>query len=451
MSAVTETTQTSLPDHAEMQNLIGDMLAMAKKQGADAAEAAVSAESGLCVTVRMGDVETIEYNRDKGLGLTVYFGQHKGAASTTDFSPAALKRTVEAACAIARHTAEDPCAGLAPADRMATDIPDLDLCYPWAVSAEQAIDLARECEAKALEYDKRINNSEGGTVSSHEGSRVYGNTHGFMGGYPSTYHSASCAVIAEQDGLMERDYWYDSKRRQSELMSMADIGRLAAERTVSRLNPRQLSTMKTPVLYSAEVAASLLGHFTGAVRGSSLYRKSSFLLDKLGEQIFPDWLHIHEQPHLLTALGSAPFDNEGVATSARDLVSSGVLQAYVLDNYSACKLGMQTTGNAGGVRNLTVDTSDKDFEGMLRELDTGLLVTEMMGSSVNNVTGDYSRGAAGFWVEKGEIAYPVAEITVAGNLLDMYKNIVSIGNDIDSRRSTRTGSILISEMTVAGE
>lgn len=451
MSAVTETTQTNLPDQGEMQNLISDVLAVARTQGADMAEASVSAESGLCVTVRMGEVETVEFNRDKGLGITVYFGKHKGSASTTDFSVVALKRTVEAACAIAKHTAEDPCTGLAPEERMAKDIPNLDLCHPWAIDAEQAIELARECEATALEYDKRINNSEGGTLSSHEGSRVYGNTHGFLGGYPSTYHSASCAVIAEQDGMMERDYWYDSKRCQKDLMSMAEIGRLAAKRTVERLQPRQLNTMKTPVLYSAEVAASLLGHFVGAVRGSSLYRKSSFLLDKLGEQVFPDWVHIHEQPHLPGALGSAPFDNEGVVTSARDLVSDGILQGYVLDSYSACKLGMQTTGNAGGVRNLTVDTSDKDFNAMLKELDKGLLVTEMMGSSVNNVTGDYSRGAAGFWVEGGEIVYPVAEITVAGNLLDMYQNIVEIGNDIDTRRSTRTGSILIGEMTVAGE
>lgn len=451
MSAVTETTQTNLPDQSEMEGLIDGVLTLARKRGAVAAEAAVSAESGLSVTVRMGEVETVEFNRDKGLGITVYFGKRKGSASTTDFSPAALQRTVEAACEIARHTAEDPCAGLAPAERMATQIPDLDLCHPWIIDAGQAIELARECEATALEYDKRIVNSEGGSLSSHEGSRVYGNSHGFLAGYPSTHHSASCAVIAGQDGAMERDYWYDSKRRHQELLSMAEIGRMAGERTVARLNARQLSTMKTPVLYSADVAGSLLGHFVGAVRGSSLYRKSSFLLDKLGEQIFPAWMRLYEQPHILTALGSAPFDSEGVATTARDLITDGVLQGYVLDSYSACKLGMQTTGNAGGVRNLTAQTSDRDFNAMLKELDTGLLVTEMMGSSVNNVTGDYSRGAAGFWVEGGELAYPVAEITIAGNLLDMYKNIVAIGNDVDTRRSTRTGSILISEMTVAGE
>jgi PmbA protein len=443
--------QTNLPDQSTLENLIAEVLDTSRAQGADAAEAAVSAESGLCVTVRMGEVETIEYNRDKGLGITVYMGGRKGSASTTDFTPSALQRTVQAACDLARYTAEDPCAGLAPAERMATSFPDLELCHPWSLGAEQAVELARECEAVALAEDSRINNSEGGSVSSHESCRVYGNTHGFLGGKSSTYHSASCAVIAEQDGAMERDYWYDASREPDKLMTMDEIGRQAARRTVSRLGARKLSTRKVPVIYSAEVAVSLLGHFVGAVRGANLYRKSSFLLDKLGEQVFPEWLRIHEQPLLKRALGSDSFDHEGVATRARDLVSGGVLQGYVLNQYAACRLGMQTTANAGGTHNLTIDTGDKDLAGLLNEMGTGLLITELMGSSVNMVTGNYSRGAAGFWVENGELAYPVAEITVAGNLAEMFKNIVTIGNDIDTRRSTRTGSILISEMTIAGE
>jgi PmbA protein len=447
----TGASETSLPDQQALEKLVGEVLEMARAQGADAAEAAVSAESGLSVTVRMGEVETIEFNRDKGLGITVYMSGRKGSASSTDFTPAALQRTVQAACDLARYTAEDPCAGLAPAERMASVFPDLELCHPWSLGAEQAVTLARECEAAALDYDARINNSEGGSVSSHESCRVYANTHGFVGGKTSTYHSASCAVIAEQDGAMERDYWYDVNREPGKLMAMADIGRQAAQRTVSRLGARQLSTRKVPVIYSADVAVSLLGHFVGAVRGANLYRKSSFLLDKLGEQIFPDWLRIHEQPLLKRALGSDAFDHEGVATQARDIVRDGVLQGYVLDQYAACRLGMQTTANAGGTHNLTVGTGDKDLPGLLAEMGTGLLVTELMGSSVNMVTGHYSRGAAGFWVENGELAYPVAEITVAGNLADMFRNIVSIGKDIDTRRSTRTGSILISEMTIAGE
>lgn len=447
----TSTRDSSLPDREALANLIADVLTLARKQGVTAAEAAVSAEAGLSVTVRMGEVETIEFNRDKGLGITVYQDGRKGSASTTDFSPAALQRTVQAACDLARHTAADPCAGLAPAERMATEFPDLELCHPWALDAERAVELARECEAAALEADPRINNSEGGSLSSHEACRVYGNTHGFIGSTATTYHSASCAVIAEQDGAMERDYWYDARREPGKLLAMTEIGRLAGERTVSRLGARQLTTRKVPVLYSAEVAVSLLGHFIGAVRGANLYRKSSFLLDRLGEQVFPDWLHLHEQPLLKRALGSAAFDNEGVATAPRDLVRDGVLQGYVLDHYSACRLGMQTTANAGGTHNLTVDTGTLDQVGLLAQMGTGLLVTELMGSSVNTVTGNYSRGAAGFWIENGQLAYPVAGVTVAGNLLDMFRNIVAIGCDIDSRRSTRTGSILLSEMTVAGE
>lgn len=444
--------QGGLPAKAELEQAISAALDDARARGASAAEAAITAENGYSVTVRLGEVETVENNRDNGMAITVYFGQRKGTASTTDTSPEAIRRTVEAACNIARYTAEDEYAGLADASLMARSFPDLDMTHPWAVDTAAAIELAREAEAAALSYDKRINNSEGGSVSSHTGMRIYGNTHGFLNGYGSSYHSASVAVIAEADGAMERDYWYSSVRNARDLEPMASIGRHAAERTVSRLGARQLSTRKVPVLYAAETAASLLGHFIGAARGSSLYRKASFLLDRLGDQVFAEGINIYEQPHLPGGLGSAPFDYEGVATlPRRDLILNGVLQGYVLDSYSGRRLDMPTTANAGGTHNLTIEPGTLDLEGLLRKMDTGLLVTELMGSSVNGISGDYSRGAAGFWVQGGEIQYPVAEITIAGNLNDMYKQILEVGNDVDLRRSTRTGSILVEEMTIAGE
>jgi len=445
------TIESDLPAQAELEKTITSALEKAKAAGASEAEAAISAETGFCVTARMGEVETVEHNRDNGLGITVYFGQRKGSASTTDTSEKGILSTVQAACDIARYTAEDKCAGPADKENLATKFLDLDMNHPWAIDTNAAIELAIECEAAALEYDKRINNSEGGTVSSHTGLRVYGNSHGFLSGYSSSYHSASCAVIAEDDAGMERDYWYSSSRQASALEDMTSIGNKAAERTLSRLGAQRLSTRKAPILFSADVAASLLGHFISAVRGSSLYRKASFMLDRIDEQVFAEHIRIHEQPHLLAALGSAPFDNEGVVTRPRNIVTGGVLQGYVLDSYSARRLGMQTTGNAGGVHNLTIEPGELDAQGLLKQMDTGLLVTELMGSAVNGVTGDYSRGAAGFWVEGGEIKYPVAEITIAGHLNDMYKNIVAVGNDVDLRRNTRTGSILLEEMTIAGE
>lgn len=435
---------------ADLSDLVGVILAEAKRQGASAAEAGVSAESGLSVTVRLGEVETVEHNRDKGLGVTVYFGQRKASASTSDFSREAVRETVAAACAIAKYTAEDPCAGLADAGLMAKDILDLDLHHPWDVTAERAIELAEECEEAAREVDKRITNSEGATVSSHAGYRVYGNSHGFVGAYPSSRHGVSCAVIADDGHGMQRDYWYTAARDSRDLEAVRGVGRRAGSRAVQRLGGRRLSTRQAPVLMVAEVAGGLFGNFIRAIRGESLYRKASFLLDQLGQAVFPQFIRIHEQPHLRKALGSSPFDGDGVATRARDLITEGVLQGYVLDSYSARKLGMQTTGNAGGVHNLTVDPGPLDFEGLLREMDTGLLVTEMMGMGVNIVTGDYSRGAAGFWVENGVAQYPVEEITVAGNMREMFKGILAVGNDVDIRGNTRTGSVLIEQMTIAG-
>jgi PmbA protein len=438
-------------DRKQLVSVVEMILSEAQRLGASAAEAGVSDESGLEVTVRMGEVETLEYHRDRGLGVTVYFGQRKASASTSDLSSAAIKSTVQAACDIARYTAEDDCAGLADKSLLATDIPDLDLFHPWDMDAERAIVIARECEDAARNFDKLITNTEGATVSSHSALRIYANSNGFVGGYPSSRHSMSCAVIGGAGEGMQRDYWYTVARDPSELQSARSVGERAAQRTIRRLNARRLSTRKAPVLFAADVAAGLLGHFVGAIRGGSLYRKASFLLDQLGKPVFAPHVHIHEQPHLHKALGSAPFDSEGVATQARDVVRDGILQGYVLDSYAARKLKMQTTGNAGGVHNLTLDSGGRDFDGLLADLGTGLLVTELMGHGVNNVTGDYSRGAAGFWVENGAIQYPVEEITIAGNLRDMYRNLVAVGTDIEIRGSIRTGSILLASMTIAGE
>ncbi len=434
----------------KLQELVQDLLKEARAQGATAAEAGVSMETGLATTVRMGDVETIEHHRDKGLAITVYVGNRKGSASTSDFSRNAVRDTVKAALAIASVTAEDPYSGLADADLMARDIPDLDLCYPWDVTPEQAIALALECESAARDFDKRITNSEGASVSTFQGFRVYGNSHGFVGAYPSSHHSVSCSVISQEDEAMQRDYWYSATRDPSELEDAAYIGRQAAERALRRLNGRRLPTGSAPVIFAAEVASSLLSHFIGAISGGSLYRKTTFLVDSLGKQVCPSHIRIDERPHLKKGLGSAPFDNEGVATRAHDIVRDGVLQSYVLDSYAARKLGMQTTGNAGGVHNLFINTGNKDLTALLKTMDKGLLVTELMGQGVNRVTGDYSRGASGFWVEGGEIQYPVEEITIAGNLRDMLMRLLEIGNDVDTRRNTRTGSIFIEQMTIAG-
>lgn len=423
----------------------------AARGGATQAEAAVSLDTGLSVTVRLGEVETLEYQRDRGMGITVYVGKRKGSASTADLSWPAVAETVAKALSIARFTAEDDCSGLADAALMAREVPDLELAHAWGIDAGQAIELARRAESAALAVDHRIRNSEGGSVSTHAGARVYGNSHGFLGGYPYTTHSISCVVLGQEGDEMQRDYWYSTAREASALESPEEIGRRAGRRAVDRLGARKLGTRKAPVLFAAEIARGLVGHFLGAVRGGPQYRKSSFLCGAAGQQLFPAWVSMVERPHLRRALGSAPFDNEGVATRDRALVDGGVLTGYVLDSYSARKLGLATTGNAGGVHNLEVEGTGEDLEGLLRRLDTGLLVTELLGQGVNLVTGDYSRGAAGYWVEGGSIAYPVHEVTIAGNLRDMYRGIVAVGADVDVRGGVRTGSILVEQMTIAGD
>jgi len=434
----------------KLKSVVNDLLQEASSLGASAAEAGLSVESGLSVTVRMGEVETIENNRDKALGITVYFGKRKGSASTSDFSDKAVKETVKAACDIARYTEDDPYAGLPEKSLMATDIADLDLYHPWNINAEEAIDLAKECEDAARAEDKRIINSEGGSVSSHSGIRIYGNTHGFINGYNTSRHSISCTLIAQQNDAMQRDYWYSVNRNASQLEAASDIGKLAAQRTVSRLGARSMPTGQVPVIFKAEVAKGLLSHFLSAARGGAQYRKASFLLDHIDKQIFPERIRLDERPHIKGALGSAPYDNEGVVTKAHDLITDGVLQNYVLDSYAARRLNMQTTGNAGGVHNLFINHDDISLDDMVKEMDKGLIITEVMGQGVNIVTGDYSRGASGFWVENGEIQYPVEEFTLASRLQDMFMGLQRVGNDIDTRSGVITGSWLIDNMTVAG-
>ncbi len=434
-----------------LENIVSDIIAAADQQGASAVEAGLNSGSGLSVTARLGDVETIEHNRDQSLGVTVYFGQKKGSASSTDLSSESVKETVHAACSIAQYASEDKNAGLPEKTLLATEFPDLDIYHPWNINVDQAIELALECEEAARSFHPDISNSEGASVDTYQGIRVLGNSLGFIHGYSSTRHSLSCSVLGQRGESMQRDYWYSVARSADDLESAQAVGTKAAERTIKRLQAQSLSSRQCPVIYAADVAGSLLGTFISAISGGNLYRKSSFLLDALDQHIFPEFIHIFEQPYLLRGLGSAAYDNEGVQTKNRDLVSEGVLRSYVLSCYSARKLGLQTTGNAGGVRNLTIDPGTDDFEALLKKMDTGLLVTEMMGQGINMVTGDYSRGAAGFWVEKGEIQYPVEEITIAGNMKEMFKNIVAVANDVDYRGNIRTGSILIEEMAIAGE
>ena len=435
---------------AQLQQMVEDMLREAADQGASAAEAGVNFDVGLSVSVRLGEVETIEHTRDQGMAVSVYFGHRKGSASTSDFKPEAIRDTVRAACNIARFTTEDRYAGLADAERMAQTQPDLDLYHPWDIGVEQAIAKGKECEAAARDLDPRITNSEGATLTSHTGLQVYGNSHGFIGGYPSSSHSLSCSVIGGEGASMQRDYWYTSARSPAELESAQAVGRRAGERTLARLGARQIKTCEAPVIFQAEMAVSLLRSLTGAISGSSLYRRSSFLLDQLEQQIFPDFVHIHENPLLPRGPASAPFDSEGVATAPKDLVRDGILKSYLLSSYSARKLNLESTGNAGGVRNLSIDSGSMDLAELLRQLGTGLLVTELMGSGLNMVTGDYSRGAAGFWVENGEILYPVEEITIAGNMKQMFAGLQAVATDVDRRGNIRTGSWLLGPMMIAG-
>jgi PmbA protein len=436
---------------ATLKNLAQDILDQAKKLGATACEAEVSEGFGQSVTVRRDEVETIEYNRDKGLGVTVYIGKQRGHASTSDFSAKAVHDTVQAALTIAKYTASDDCAGLADQALLAKEIPELDLYFPWNVSIEQAIELAKQCEAAAFQVDRRITNSEGASVTTQESQFIYGNSQGFIGGYPTSRHGISCAVIAEGGQGMQRDYWYATMRDAQQLEGAAQVGQRAGERTVRRLDARKVKTCQVPVLFEASIAAGLIGHFVSAVSGGSLYRKSSFLLDSLGKQIFAPFIQLKELPHLPKGLASSPFDSEGVATHERDIITDGVLNGYFLSCYSARKLGMQTTGNAGGNHNLIVQSGEHDLAGLLKMMNKGLLVTELLGHGINPVTGDYSRGAAGFWVENGVIQYPVEEITIAGNLKDMFMHIAAVGSDVEIRGSKQCGSILIENMTVAGE
>ena len=437
--------------HADLAALVEQSLAEARAAGATAADVGVSVDTGLSISVRLGEVETLEYQRDRGMGITAYLGKRKGTATTGDLSWRAVADTVRKAVSIARFTAEDECAGLPDPDTLAREVPDLDLSHPWDLEAEAGIELARRCEAAALARDPRVTNSEGASLGAHRSLRVYGNTLGFLGGYPSTYYSVSCVVMGQQGEQQERDYWYTASRDWRTLEDAESVGRQAAERTVRRLGARRVPTTRAPVLFVPELARGLIGHFIAAVRGGAQYRRSSFLLEAAGSQVFPAFFGISERPHIARGLGSAPFDGEGCATHDRELVHAGVVDGYVLNTYAARKLGLRTTGNAGGVHNLLVHPGADDFDALVRRLGRGLVVSELMGQGVNGVTGDYSRGAAGFWVEGGALSFPVNEITIAGNLKDMFRNLVAVGRDVDDRGSIRTGSILVDEMTIAGE
>lgn len=434
----------------ELQQQVESILAEAARQGASACEVAVSIGQGLSTTVRQREVETVEFNRDQGFGITLYVGQRKGSASTSATGLDAVRETVAAALAIARHASEDECAGLADAALMARELPELDLYHPWAIGPEQAVEQALACEAAAFAADPRIRNADGTSLNTHQGCRVYGNSHGFIGGYASTRHSLSCVMIAEGEGQMQRDYWYDVNRQGELLADAAGIGQRAAQRAVSRLGARPVPTCEVPVLFAAELAGGLFSHLLAAISGGNLYRHSSFLEGALGQRLFPEWLSLDERPHLPRALGSAAFDGDGLATYAKPFVDKGELVSYVLGTYSGRKLGLPSTANSGGVHNLFVTHGDEDQQALIRRMGRGLLVTELMGQGLNLVTGDYSRGAAGFWIENGEIQFPVQEVTIAGNLRDMFAQIVAVGGDLERRGNICTGSVLIERMTVAG-
>lgn len=434
----------------ELESLVQEALDEARRQGVDQAEVAASNDTGLSATARLGDVENLEYTNDRGLAITVYRDSKKGSASTSDISPQAVIEAVTKACTFATYTAEDPYAGLAEAGSMCTDIKDLDLDHPWSIDSTAAIEMAIACEDAALKLDSRITNSEGASVSTNRGVTAYGNTHGFVGSYAKSSHSISCAVLASADEEMQRDYYYSVARDTRELEDVRSIGATAARRALGRLGARKKKTTKAPVLFTPELARGFLGHAIGAISGGAQYRRASFLLDAAGEQIFPGFVNIEERPHLLRGMASAAYDAEGVATYDRNIVTDGVLQGYVLSSYSARRLGLQSTANAGGAHNLIVPGNAPDLASLVREMGTGLIVEELIGQGVNAVTGDYSRGVVGQWVENGEIQYPVHEVTIAGNLRDLYRRIAAIGKDQDMRGRIRCGALLVEEMTIAG-
>jgi PmbA protein len=442
-------TEMELPSEAEVRELVERGLDMARARGASAAEVDAGVADGINASVRLGEVESLEFQRDRSLAVTLMLGQRTGSATTTDFRDEGIRAAVDAACRIAHQAAEDPYAGLADPDRMAGETPDLDLYHPWRLSGDEAVARALECET-AARGDARITNTEGAEVGSHAAVSGYGNTHGFIASERATHHSLGCAVVAGQGDAMQRDFWYTIGRSPEDLAAPETVGRRARERTVARIGACQIATTTCPVLFTPEMARSLVGHLVGAISVSALYRNASFLLGALGERLFPGFVQLYEQPHLPRAMGSAAFDREGVATAPRDIVRDGVLQGYVLDSYSGRRLGMPTTGNAGGVHNLTLEPGEEEFDSLVRRMGRGLIVTEMMGMGVNTVTGDYSRGAAGYWVENGAIAYPVQEITVAGDLRRMFAGITALGADLDRRSSIRTPSVLVDAMTLAG-
>lgn len=433
------------------KQLVTDLLEKAKSKGATQAEVAASSDHGFSINVRAGQIETLEYHRGKTLGVTIYFGHKKGSATTCDITPDSLEKTLNAACEIAKATGEDSFTGLADKEFLAFDYPELSLCHPWSIQAEEGIEIACACEAYALSQDKRIKTSEGAYLNTQQGLMFYANTNGFIGGFESSYHSISCHLLTQSEQGMERNYDYTAGRDPSDLASIQQVATNAVERTIRRLNPRRIKTQQVPILFDATIASTLFSSFVSAISGSSQYRKASFLLNTIGQSIFPSFIHIYEQPHLIKGIGSAPFDADGVKTIDRDLIKAGVLQTYLLSTYSARKLGLTPTGHGGGVHNLFIEPGKLDQKALLKQLNTGLWVTELMGQGINTVTGDYSRGASGFWVENGEVQYPVHEITIAGNLREMFQHILAIGSDVDHRRNIRTGSVLIEKMMVAGE
>lgn len=435
----------------ELEAAVAKALEMAAEKS-DGAEVAITKTTGLSVSTRMCEVENVEFNSDGALGITVYRGQRKGSASTSDLSEKAIQQTVRAALDIAQYTSEDPYAGPAPKELMVKEIPDLDLFHPDTPDPDHAAEIAIAAEEHALSYSDKIKQSDGGSYDSHYGLKVYGNSHGLLGSYASSRHSISCCVIGQgANGEMERDYSYTVARHKDELWTPETVGMTAGEKTINRLDAQRLKTGQYPVMFAADVATGLLGHLVMAISGGNLYRQSSFLLDQLGHQILPEWFNVSERPHVLRGLASSPFDSEGVFTQDREIITDGVLATYLLTSYAARKMDMTPTGHAGGIHNWYVKSTGQNFEQMLKELGTGLLVTEVMGQGVNIVTGDYSRGAAGFWVENGEIKFPVSEITIAGNLKDMYNQIVAVGSDVETRSQIQTGSILLESMKVAGE